>query len=169
MSDARTSLPEIATDPPYAMFWVASVVVIAVAVAAVAAAGVTASGETTTTAAAARTAVEIRRSREEDHLSFTFTHNIVYWKDGNLLYGTWKNNQYRFDDDIYYNVSGDKTQFSQWSFKDWQSRGQDIHSAIANPLFLNPERGNFSLDAASPALKMGFKPIDVSMVGPRHK
>lgn len=110
---------------------------------------------------------QIRRSREEDHLSFTFTNNIVYWKDGTLLFGTWKNNQYRFDDNLYYNVTGEKIQFSQWSFKDWQAHGQDIHSVIANPLFLNPEQGDFSLDAASPAFKIGFKPIDVSTVGPR--
>ena len=110
---------------------------------------------------------QIRRSREENHLSFTFAHNIVYWKDGKLTDGTWHNNQFRFDNNIYYDVSGGKVQFSQWSFEDWQKRGQDLHSAIANPLFLDPERGDFSLDAASPALKMGFKPIDVSTVGLR--
>ncbi|MEO6964961.1 MAG: right-handed parallel beta-helix repeat-containing protein [Acidobacteriaceae bacterium] len=113
--------------------------------------------------------VQIRRSREENHLNFTFAHNIVYWKDGKLTDGTWHNNQFRFDNNIYYDVSEGEVQFSQWSFEDWQKRGQDLHSAIANPLFLDPERGDFSLDAASPALKMGFKPIDVSTVGPRDK
>jgi len=110
---------------------------------------------------------QIRRSREEDHLSFTFTHNIVFWKDGKLTDGTWKNNHFRFDKNLYYNVGGGSVEFAQGSFEDWQKKGQDIDSLIANPLFVNPERGDFSVEAGSPALKLGFKPIDVSTVGPR--
>ncbi len=115
------------------------------------------------------TTAQIRRSLEENHLSFTFTHNIVYWKDGKLLDGTWKNNHFRFANNIYYNVGGGPIEFAQWSFKDWQGRGQDVHSLIANPLFVDPEQGDFRLEAGSPALKMGFKPIDISKVGPEER
>lgn len=112
---------------------------------------------------------QLCRTREENHLSFTFRHNIVYWKDGKLLNGGWENNQYRFDKNVYYNVSGNPVRFLNWSFNNWQKRGQDIHSLIANPLFADPGRGDFSLEAGSPALKMGFKPINASTVGPRSQ
>ncbi|HEX5482271.1 MAG TPA: hypothetical protein VFZ08_06560, partial [Terriglobia bacterium] len=112
---------------------------------------------------------QIRRTREENHLSFTFEHNLIYWKDGKLLDGKWDDNHYRFDYNLYDAVGGGELTFSKWSFEEWQKRGQDIHSLIANPLFVDPEHGNFSLERGSPALKIGFKPIDLSEVGPRGK
>jgi parallel beta-helix repeat protein len=32
---------------------------------------------------------QLQRSRVEEHLSFTFEHNIVYWKEGTLFSGKW--------------------------------------------------------------------------------
>lgn len=111
---------------------------------------------------------QLRRTREENHLSFTFTHNIVYWKDGELLDGKWDDNNFRFENNLYYSVAGGPVEFAKWSFREWQGRGQDVGSLIANPLLVNPEQGDFSLEAGSPALKIGFMPIDVSTVGPRR-
>ncbi|MBS1702358.1 MAG: right-handed parallel beta-helix repeat-containing protein [Armatimonadetes bacterium] len=39
---------------------------------------------------------QIIRTREEDHISFTFEHNVVLWKGTELLGGNWKNGQYVF-------------------------------------------------------------------------
>ena len=39
----------------------------------------------------------------------------------------------------------------------------------ADPLFVNPEQGDFTLRSESPALALGFQPIDLSQVGPRVK
>ena len=54
----------------------------------------------------------------------------------------------------------------------WQlQKGYDIDSKIADPLFLDrehPENENFDLDPASPAYKLGFKPIDLEKVGPKE-
>ena len=108
---------------------------------------------------------QIRRSKEENHLSFTFEHNLVYWDKGNLLDGKWDDNNYRLDDNLYYSVGWLPIEFSTWSFQDWQKRGQDVHSLIANPLFVDPEEGDFSLERGSPAFKIGFKRIDTSKVG----
>ena len=36
---------------------------------------------------------------------------------------------------------------------------------VADPLFEDPENGNFTLKPESPALKLGFKPIDTSKIG----
>lgn len=55
------------------------------------------------------------------------------------------------------------------SFAEWQGLGYDRHSLVADPLFVNPRQGDFTLKPGSPALKLGFRPIDVSRVGPRGK
>ncbi len=112
---------------------------------------------------------QIIRTRSEPHLSFIFERNIVYWKEGPLLGGNWEGDQYRLDYNLYFNASGVPIRFGQWSFEEWQARGQDIHSLIADPLFLAPEEGDFRLKRNSPAFKLGFQPIDVSRVGPRKK
>ncbi|MFC1739324.1 right-handed parallel beta-helix repeat-containing protein [Planctomycetota bacterium] len=55
------------------------------------------------------------------------------------------------------------------TFQDWQKRGFDTHSVIADPMFVDPENDNYSLRPESPAFKLGFKPIDLSMVGLRGR
>lgn len=49
----------------------------------------------------------------------------------------------------------------------WQALGLDLHSIIADPGFADPANGDFSIPGDSPACKIGFKPIDISRVGPR--
>ena len=49
----------------------------------------------------------------------------------------------------------------------WQKRGQDQHSTVADPLFADAKDHNFTLLAGSPALVRGFVPIDLNAVGPR--
>ena len=51
----------------------------------------------------------------------------------------------------------------------WRARGHDKNSLIADPLFVAPEKYDFQLKKHSPALKLGFKPIDLSKVGVRKK
>jgi len=48
----------------------------------------------------------------------------------------------------------------------WRDRGLDTHSVIADPLFVAPERGDYRLRPDSPALKVGFQPIDFARIGP---
>ena len=104
----------------------------------------------------------------EDHTSFIFKQNIVYWDNGPLLGSNWKDDRYQLDYNLYYNASGEQVLFKEWSFEEWKRRGNDVHSLIADPLFVDPENGNFNLRPDSPALKIGFKPIDISNVGPRN-
>ncbi len=47
--------------------------------------------------------------------------------------------------------------------------GIEQHSIEADPKFRDPAKDDFSLPPDSPALKLGFKPIDLSTVGPRRK
>ncbi len=110
---------------------------------------------------------QIIRSREEDHVSFVFERNIVYFDNGDLLGSNWKNGKFRFDHNLYWDTSGAPLDFAGRSFEEWQQWGKDHHSLVADPLFVAPEKGDFTLRPDSPAFKLGFKEIDLSDVGPR--
>ena len=46
-----------------------------------------------------------------------------------------------------------------------QKNGVDLHSLATDPLFVDPDNGDFRLRPDSPALTLGFKPIDLSKTG----
>jgi parallel beta-helix repeat protein len=48
----------------------------------------------------------------------------------------------------------------------WQALGMDRHSRVADPKFVDPDRDDFRLRAASPASALGFQPIPVDKIGP---
>jgi len=111
---------------------------------------------------------QVQRTRDENHISFAFERNIVYWSDGPLLHGSWRNGKFKFDHNLYWNAAGKPFDFAGKSFAEWQKAGYDVHSLIADPLFVAPDKGDFTLKPESPAFKLGFKPIDLSTVGPRQ-
>lgn len=108
---------------------------------------------------------QIIRTRAEEHLSFTFEHNIVYWKEGPLLGSNWSGDNYALDYNLYWNASGQPVRFADMTFEEWQKKGQDRHSLIADPLFVDPEKGDFRLRPGSPAMKVGFRPFDMTKMG----
>jgi len=50
----------------------------------------------------------------------------------------------------------------------WKKLGYEQHSVIADPLFVDSQRDDYSLRPDSPAVKLGFQPIDLKMIGPRE-
>ena len=115
---------------------------------------------------------QLMRSREENHISFYFTNNIVYLFEGNLLGSTWKNDRFVMDRNIYWKPNGTnqaKMKFSGAAFEEWQARGHDTHSRIVDPGFVNGMKANFKLRKDSPARELGFQQIDLSRVGVRPK
>lgn len=76
-------------------------------------------------------------------MNFTMDHNLYYMVGGKA-----------------FDWPGDRT-FQQW--QEWT--GQDRHSIIADPLFVDPENGDFSLKPGSPAEKIGFMRIDTAEIG----
>lgn len=109
---------------------------------------------------------QIVRSRAEDHLSFTFDHNIVVFKEGDLLGSNWSGNQFHLNNNVYWDYSGRPVTFAGQPLEQWQTGGRDSGSIIADPLFAKPEDGYFRLADASPAFRVGFKAIDSSLAGP---
>lgn len=125
---------------------------------------------------------QVQRSRDEDHLSFFFRHNIVYWdNDSNLFGKNWKGGKrgekdgrpiqhYELGPNLYWPASGKQDIFpDKKTLTQWQAEtGQDLGSLVADPLFVDAQTENFRLKPDSPALKLGFKPFDVyASTGPR--
>lgn len=106
---------------------------------------------------------QIARTRKEDHFTLAFERNIVYWKEGRLLSGNWDGGQFRWENNLFWNPANPRG-----LPEDWKAKGWDKGSVVADPLFVDPDKGDFTLKPDSPALKLGFKPIDVSKVGPRR-
>jgi hypothetical protein len=48
----------------------------------------------------------------------------------------------------------------------WQALGMDVHSVVADPMFADANAGDYGLRSGSPALKLGFRPIPVGLIGP---
>jgi hypothetical protein len=108
---------------------------------------------------------QLRRSREEDHISFILERNIVFANNDSMLGVHWANGNYRLDAHCYWNSDGDDLDFAGRDFSEWQAEGHDAQSIVADPRFLDPEHGDFRLHPDSPALELGFQPFDLTEPG----
>ncbi|MBP7049467.1 MAG: right-handed parallel beta-helix repeat-containing protein [Phycisphaerae bacterium] len=109
---------------------------------------------------------QVQATRVEEHLSFTFEKNLVYWQTGPLLAGSWKNIRVNMDSNCYWNAAGQEIQFVGLSLDQWrQQKSHDQHSIIADPGFVDPVKLDFRLKPDSPALKIGFEPFDYTKAG----
>jgi len=84
-----------------------------------------------------------------------------------LLGSNWNDNNFRMDRNCYWNAAGKPVVFpGNLTFAQWQAqRQQDPNSIIADPGFMNPEKGDFRLRPDSPVLKLGFQPFDYTKAG----
>jgi hypothetical protein len=110
---------------------------------------------------------QIQRSRAEPHLSFSFETNIVYFDSGALLASDWSGTNYQMDWNIYFDSRSDAKgmNFGNSSLEKWREQGSDRNSILVDPSFVSPKENDFRLQPNSPALKLGFEPIDVSTFG----
>jgi hypothetical protein len=110
---------------------------------------------------------QLQRSRIEDHTSFRFEKNIVWWTtDVPLVNGDWTKCLVTRANCYWH--AGKPVEFP--GGKDLaarQAEGQDEGSIVADPLFKDPEHGDFALAADSPARKLGFEPLDPAAAGRR--
>ncbi|HPD45400.1 MAG TPA: right-handed parallel beta-helix repeat-containing protein [Anaerohalosphaeraceae bacterium] len=130
---------------------------------------------------------QLSRSRVEPHKSVYFENNIVYWKEGTLLDNQWRDKPYTFyfhpkdakgtrevtstfdmDYNLYFNpnLPLEQVKFNGLSLEEWKKLGKDRHSIYADPGFVDVENYNFALKPDSPALSLGFEPIDTGRIGP---
>ncbi|MEK7397715.1 MAG: right-handed parallel beta-helix repeat-containing protein, partial [Candidatus Poribacteria bacterium] len=102
---------------------------------------------------------QIQRSRPEEHVSFTFERNIVYWDKGIAFSGSLGNLNIVFDNNLYFAVGDGKMLFNNLSWEEWQKNGMDKNSIISDPMFVDPAKRDFHLKKGSPAEKIGFVPF----------
>jgi len=105
----------------------------------------------------------------------TFERNIVLFTQGTLFVpfsvhwveerlkageplGTWDRN-------VYWGPAGQELRFHRRDLAAWQALGLDTHSVIADPGFADLAALDFSLKPDSPALRLGFQPLDTAKVG----
>ncbi len=131
---------------------------------------------------------QLSRTRMEPHRSVYFEGNIIYWREGALFSKNWNDAAYEFylqprnkqgtvtmtstfdcDWNLYFHPAQklEEVQFDGGTWAAWRELGKDRHSRYADPLFVAPAEGDFTLRPDSPALALGFQPIDLSTVGPR--
>ena len=109
---------------------------------------------------------QIRRSRQEEHSSFTVERNIIYSNGAPMLGGGWSNGNFKLASNCYWDVSGKPPIFpGKLTLAQWQAKGHDAGSIVADPKFVDPGKYDFRLQPDSPALKIGFKPIDPAKIG----
>ena len=108
---------------------------------------------------------QIQRSRIEDHRSFAFTNNIVYWDNKSPLFSRKTTDEHvEVHHNMYWNTA-DTVTFNGLSFEDWKKTGHGDGDVIEDPLFVDPEHGDFHFRPGSPYQKIGFVPFDYMQAG----
>ena len=105
-----------------------------------------------------------------------FLRNIVYYDGENAALLAVRSSTAaaiaECDYNVYYPAAGQSVRvrgIEGGTLADWRKLGFDEHSVIADPLFVEPEGGDFRLRPESPALKLGFRPIQVEQIGLEEK
>ena len=124
-------------------------------------------------------------SRVDDRLAMTFERNIMITDGSPVLAGGHSNDFSTFcmisDLNVFWSATGKPLLIGRrsrggadvqgsFTFEQWQAQGNDIHSVVADPKLKSIDVNAFDWTLAedSPALKLGFRPIDLSDVGPRQ-
>jgi parallel beta-helix repeat protein len=108
---------------------------------------------------------QLQATRIEEHKSLSFTNNIIYFDRGTLLSSNWHKFNLFADKNIYWDTRTKDIRFGDVSFADWRKAGKDVHSIIADPVFVNPSAFDFRLKKNSVIRKTGFVPFDYSVAG----
>ena len=110
---------------------------------------------------------QIQRSRVEAHTSFRFERNIVWWEnDAPLVKGDWTKGLVTRSN-CYWHAGGAVAFPDGTNLATRQAAGLDAGSLVADPRCADPSRGDFTLAADSPALRLGFEPLDPAAAGRR--
>jgi parallel beta-helix repeat protein len=115
----------------------------------------------------------VMRTREENHRSFWFTHNIIVATSGDFLGSNWNGQNFVSDNNVWFDtrVGGDvaKYRFAGQGIAGWRFLHHDENSILADPLLVDLEHPEKGLRKNSPAYRLGYQAIDLKKVGPRRK
>jgi hypothetical protein len=107
----------------------------------------------------------VRLGRDEAWRSMTVRGNLFTWNVGMMLDRAIPLANGLFASNLYWPAAGKPAGWGKLDFAGWQATGQDAASLVADPLFVDPEHGNYDLRPGSPAAKVGFRPFDWRSAG----
>ena len=104
---------------------------------------------------------------QADSLHAVVERNIVYGSSRRVVGGgNWKaGSNFTADRNCYWSTATNAPDFGGRTFAAWQAEGRDPSSLVADPGFANAAQRDFRLRPGSPALALGFQPIDISPAG----
>ncbi len=107
-----------------------------------------------------------------------FEYNIVYLDGDGTPFAfvpQWQSYNKIIDYNVYWRADGQEPLFLSFTWEEWREKQgikdiwytprMDPHSRVADPLFVDAEARDFRLQPDSPALALGFRPIDMTGVG----
>ncbi len=108
---------------------------------------------------------QLQATRIEDHRSLSFMNNIVYFDRGTLLSSNWHKFSLLTDYNLYWDTRKKEPDFAGQTFDTWKKSGKDIHSVIADPMFVNARAFDFRFNNTRAIRKIRFMPFDYSKAG----
>ncbi len=108
---------------------------------------------------------QLQATRIEEHRSISFTNNIIYFGKGTLLSSNWHKFNLLSDYNCYWDTRTKDIKFADKTFQEWQKSGRDVHSVIADPMFVNAAEFDFHFRNLSVARRIRFVPFDYSKAG----
>jgi hypothetical protein len=115
-------------------------------------------------------------TRVEPHVGVNFYRNIMVSAGAPMFRQFCSDDTRRIisDCNLYWDITRPEPLFcrkgeEELDFAAWQAVGHDANSKVGDPGFADIEARDFTLAEDSPALAMGFRPIDLSDVGIRPK
>lgn len=115
------------------------------------------------------------RSKSEPHVTFELQRNIIYWSDPRAKAMTGRGTTAELtnvvaDANIWW-PAGDRSKgkssvsFLGADWSEWRRQGHDGNGLIADPLFVDPSKGDWRLRPGSPAKRIGFVAFDWTKAG----
>jgi parallel beta-helix repeat protein len=108
---------------------------------------------------------QLQATRIEEHRSLSFTRNIIFTDRGTLLSSNWHKFNLLTDNNVYWDTRTKDIKFADQDFSTWKKAGKDIHSLIADPMFVDPEKFDFNFRRSSVIRRIGFVPFDWTNAG----
>ncbi len=107
---------------------------------------------------------QVSRGRADKGTTFAFERNILLYERGELMGGSGMITA--SGNNLYWRVGGKPVLFpGDVPLAQWRAGGYEKGSLVADPGFVDARRFDFRLKPGSPALKLGFRPIDTSRCG----
>lgn len=107
---------------------------------------------------------QVQYTRVESHLSFHFRHNIILQEHGETLSGPWDKGKIDMDYNLYWRTDCAAPTIKGHTFKEWKKL-KEPHSIVADPLFKDAQKDDYTFTSLKNVRKIGFKPYDYTKAG----